>query len=46
MLEGGEFVWGFPTECGGINRGGTPRVPKAPRGAPEVDPDTQGRKTL
>ena len=31
---------GFPTEWGGVNQGGTPRVLKAPRGAPEVDPDT------
>ena len=30
------------TECGGINRGDTPRVPQAPRGVPEVDPDTRG----
>ena len=33
---------GFLTECVGINRGDTPRVPKAPRGVPEVDPDTRG----
>ena len=30
---------GFRTECGGINRGGTLRVQKALRGAPEVDLD-------
>ena len=35
ILEGGEFVQGFCTECGGINRGGSPRVPKAPRGHPK-----------
>ena len=46
ILEEGKFVLGFPTECGGINRGGTPRVLKAPRGAPKVDPDTRGRKSL
>ena len=46
ILEGGEFVKGFCTEYGGINRGGTPRVLKAPRDASEVDPDTQGQKTL
>ena len=31
ILEGGEFLSGFCTECGGINQGGAPRVPKAPR---------------
>ena len=31
ILEGGEFVKGFSTECGGINQGGNPRVPEAPR---------------
>ena len=35
---------GFLTKCGGINRGDTPRVPKAPRGVPEVDPDTRGQE--
>ena len=28
----------------GINRGDTPRVPKAPRGVPSVDPDTRGQE--
>ena len=28
----------------GINRGDTPRVPKAPRGGPEVDPDPRGQE--
>ena len=35
---------GFLTKCGGINRGDTPRVPKAPRGVPEVDPDLRGQE--
>ena len=34
ILEGGEFVWGFPTKCGGINRGEVT----------EVDPDTRGQE--
>ena len=34
-------VWGYTTECGGINRGDPPRG-VAPRGVPEVDPDTRG----
>ena len=38
ILEGGKFIWGFRTKCGGINRGGTPRVPKAPRGASRLIP--------
>ena len=45
ILEGGEFVYGFAIECVMINQGGTPKVPKALRGDPEVDPDTQGHKT-
>ena len=39
-------VFPLSVECGGINREGTPRVPKALRGAPEFDPDTRGWKTL
>ena len=42
ILEGGECVKGFPTECGGINQGDIPRD-GAPRDVPEVDPDTRGR---
>ena len=26
ILEGGEFIKGFQTECGGINRGDIPRL--------------------
>ena len=44
ILEGGRVRIGFLTKCGGINRGDTPRVPKAPRGVPEVDPDTRGQE--
>ena len=36
ILEGGEFVKGFHTECGGINQGGNPRVPMAPEGCPRA----------
>ena len=36
----------FAPSVEGSTEGGTLRVPKAPRGAPEVDPDTRGRKTL
>ena len=43
ILEGGEFIQGFPTECGGINRGNIARVLQAPRDVPEVDPDTRGQ---
>ena len=39
ILEGGEFVWGFPTKCGGINRGDILRVPQAPRDVPSVVPE-------
>ena len=42
LHERSEVVKDFTPECGGINRGDTPRVPKAPRGVPEVDPDTRG----
>ena len=35
---------GFLTKCVGINRGDTPRVPKAARVVPEVNPDTQGQE--
>ena len=42
--EGGRGRIGFPTKCGGINRGDIPRVPKAPRDVPEVDPDTRGQE--
>ena len=34
-------VWGYTTECGGINRGDIPRG-GALRDVPEVDPDTRG----
>ena len=44
ILEGEQRRIGFLTKCGGINRGDTPRVPKAPRGVPEVDPDTRGQE--
>ena len=42
--EGGRGRIGFPTKCGGINRGDIPRVPQAPRDVPEVDPDTRGQE--
>ena len=42
LHERSEVVKDFTPKCGGINRGDTPRVPKAPRGVPEVDPDTRG----
>ena len=42
LHERSEVVKDFTPECGGINQGDTPRVPKAPRGVPEVDPDTRG----
>ena len=42
LHERSEVVKDFTPKCGGINRGDTPRGPKAPRGVPEVDPDTRG----
>ena len=38
LHERGEVVKDFTPECGGNNRGDTPRVPKAQRGGPKVDP--------
>ena len=43
VTEGAEFAEGFLTECGGIDRGGSPRVPQALRGGLEVDPDKRGQ---
>ena len=40
--EGGRGHIGFPTKCGGTNRGDIPRVPKAPGDVPKVDPDLRG----
>ena len=34
ILEGGEFVYGFLTECGGIKRGGHPEGAAGPKGCP------------
>ena len=39
-------VFRLTVQCGEINRGGIPKVPKPPIGAPEVDPNTRGRNTL